>query len=330
MKVVASFGIVNADTSGPGAFLRAAKWYWDELTDMFAAAGFGSVMIPMLPNTENVSRNGAPICTASIKTRFGSPEAYLRYLNDKGIDNVEAITISAQSQYNSLFETGLPIEQFFDEFYHHAEDTVEALLQFEGSTLLVSPTPGIGFLNQIFGGDHILIEKFLADAAECMNRIGEQCKKNGINLGVKNEYWTLVRGAAIDEFMKHVDTDLVTYAPDPAHLHIAGEDPVKYFETYAGQAKVVCFTDTKFVDELGVYQTISPEYPQEGRLQRVYYDLGFGDMNFEKIYEILKTADFAGSVILDSKYSLDIAKGILRMRTFWNRLEKQYAAKEAK
>ena len=25
MKAVASFGIVNADTSGPGAFLRAAK-----------------------------------------------------------------------------------------------------------------------------------------------------------------------------------------------------------------------------------------------------------------------------------------------------------------
>ena len=37
MKAVASFGIVNADTSGPGAFLRAAKWYWDELTDMFPA-----------------------------------------------------------------------------------------------------------------------------------------------------------------------------------------------------------------------------------------------------------------------------------------------------
>ena len=46
MKAVASFGIVNADTSGPGAFLRAAKWYWDEVTDMFAAAGFSSIMIP--------------------------------------------------------------------------------------------------------------------------------------------------------------------------------------------------------------------------------------------------------------------------------------------
>lgn len=330
MKAIASFGIVNADTSGPGAFLRAAKWYWDELTDMFPAAGFSSIMIPMVPNTENVSRNGAPICTASIKTRFGSPEGYLHYLNDKGVENIEAITISAQSQFNSLFETGVPIEKFFDEFYKHAEDTVEALQQFNGSTLLVSPTPGIGFLNQVFNGDELKIQKFQADAADCMNRIGEYCKKNNINLGIRNEYWTLMRGIKIDEFMKNVDSDLVSYSPDPAHLHIAGADPVEYFEKYAKQAKAVCFTDTKFVDELDVYKTISPEFPQDGRLQRVYYDLGFGDMDFEKIYAILKKENFDGPVILDSKYSLDITKGILRMRTFWNNLEKNYAAKEVK
>ena len=330
MKAVASFGIVNADTSGPGAFLRAAKWYWDELSDMFPAAGFKSIMIPMVPNTENVSRNGAPICTASIKTRFGSPEGYLNYLNDKGIENVEAITISAQSQFNSLFETGLPMEKFFDAFYDHAQDTVEALQQFKGSTLLVSPTPGIGFLNQEFNGDEAKIQKFFSDAASCMNRIGENCKANNINLGIRNEYWTLMRGSGIDEFMNQVDPSLVTYAPDPAHLSIAGADPVEYFQKYAKQAKAVCFTDTKFEDELEVYKTISPEYPQDGRLQRVYYDLGFGNMDFNKIYEILKTTDFDGPVILDSKYSLDIAKGILRMRTFWTNLEKRYVAKEVK
>ncbi len=330
MKAVASFGIVNADTSGPGAFLRAAKWYWDELTDMFPAAGFSSVMIPMVPNTENVSRNGAPICTASIKTRFGSPEGYLHYLNDKGIENVEAITISAQSQFNSLFETGLPMEKFFDAFYDHAKDTAEALKQFGGSVLLVSPTPGIGFLNQVFGGDEEKTVKFLADAAECMNRIGEYCAKENIRLAIRNEYWTLMRGAGIDDFMKKVDQELVSYAPDPAHLYIAGAKPEQYFEKYAKQAKAVCFTDTKFVDEEGAYQTISPEFPQEGRSQRVYYDLGFGDMDFDKLYGILKESGFDGPVILDSKYSLDIPKGILRMRTFWTKLEKNYAAKGGK
>ena len=43
---------------------------------------------------------------------------------------------------------------------------------------------------------------------------------------------------------------------------------------------------------------------------------------------MLKKAGFDGPVLLDSKYSLDIPKGILRMRTFWNRLEKNFAAKE--
>lgn len=330
MKAVASFGIVNADTSGPGAFLRAAKWYWDEVTDMFAAAGFSSIMIPMVPNTENVSRNGAPICTASIRTRFGSPEGYRKYLKDKGIENVEVIGISAQSQFNSLFETGLPMEKFFDEFYSHAQDSVEALVQLGGSTLLVSPTPGIGFLNQTFAGDTGKTEQFLADAAECMNRIGGMCQKNGVNLVIRNEYWTLMRGTAIDPFLDRVDPNLVSFAPDPAHLHIAGADYLTYFEKYAGQAKAVCFTDTKFVDELEVYRTISPEFPQDGRLQRVYYDLGFGEMDFGRLYGILKKAEFDGPVILDSKYSLDIPKGILRMRTFWNNLEKNYAAGEVK
>lgn len=323
MKPVASYGIVNADTSGPGAFLRAAKWYWDELTDMFAAAGFTSVMIPMVPNTENVSRNGAPICTASVKTRFGSPAGYLAYLNDKGIENVEAIGVSAQSMYNSLFETGLPIEKFFDGFYEYAMDAAAALAELKGSILLASPTPGIGFLQQEFKGDAEKLERFEADAAACMNRIGEDVKQYGISLAVRNEYWTQMRGAGIESFMKLLDPAKVTFAPDPAHLYIAGADYKAVFVKYAAQAKTVCFTDTKFRDEQEAYKTISPEFPQDGAAQRVYWDLGFGDMDFDAIYAMLKENGFDGPVLLDSKYSLDIPKGILRMRTFWNNLEKR-------
>ena len=330
MKPVISYGIVNADTSGPGAFLRAAKWYWDELTDMFAAAGFKSVMIPMVPNTENVSRNGAPICTASIRTRFGSPKGYLEYLNEKGIENVEAIGVSAQSMYNSLFETGLSMDQFFDGFYDYAMDCAKALVELKGSTLLLSPTPGIGFLHLAFGDDEERIKKFCRDAAICMNRIGEACKPMGISAVIRNEYWTLMRGNGIDEFMELLDPALVTYAPDPAHLSIAGADYIEAFRKYASSAKAVCFTDTSFTDEQEAYKTISPEFPQDGKAQRVYWDLGFGSVDFDAIYEILKENGFDGPVLLDSHYSLDIPKGILRTRTFWNRLEKKYAAKEVR
>ena len=80
----------------------------------------------------------------------------------------------------------------------------------------------------------------------------------------------------------------------------------------------MCFTDTKFKDELDVYKTISPEFPGWTQAAELYYDLGYGNMDFTEIYKILRNADFDGPVILDSKYSLDIPKGILRMRTFWN------------
>lgn len=330
MNAVAGYGIVNADTSGPGTFLRAAKWYWDELTDMFSAAGFQSVMIPMVPNTENVSRNGAPICTASIRTRFGSPKGYLNYLNEKGIRNVEAIGVSAQSMYNSLFETGLPIGRFYEGFYEYAMDAAQALKELNGSTLLISPTPGTGFLEQEFSGDEEKIKQFEADAAACLNRIGKACRELGINAAVRNEFWTLERGRRIHAFIKLLDPEYVTYAPDPAHLYIAGEDYLDYFRRYAKQLKAVCFTDTRFHDEQGAYRTISPEYPQEGKQQRVYWDLGFGDIDFNAVFSILKENGYDGPVLLDSKYSLDIPKGILRMRTFWNNLEKEYGKKEGR
>ncbi|MCR5678152.1 MAG: sugar phosphate isomerase/epimerase [Agathobacter sp.] len=330
MKAVASFGIVNADTSGPGAFLRAAKWYWDDLTDMVAAAGFRSIMIPMVPNTENVSRNGAPICTASIRTHFGSLSGYLHYLNDKGIDNVEVITISAQAQYNSLFETGKPIEEFYNEFYLHAKDVMEALIELKGSTLLVSPTPGIGFLNQIFQGNQEKLDGFCEEAAACMNRIGQKAKEMGINFAIKNEYWTMMRGANIDAFMEKVDRELVSYTPDPAHLFIAGTDPIAYFNRYASQMKVAYFTDTKFVDKTDAYRSISPEFPQDGDMQRVYYDLGNGQMDFATMYAKLKEVGFDGPVVLDCKYATDIPKAVLRTRTFWTKLEKGYLQREGK
>jgi len=330
MKPVVSYGIVNADTSGPGAFLRAAKWYWDELTDMFSAAGFTSVMIPMVPNTENVSRNGAPICTASIRTRFGSLAGYLEYLNDKGIENVEAVGVSGQSMYNSLFETGLPIEKFYDGFYEYAIEAANGLKDLGGSILLVSPTPGIGFLMQEFAGDEKKVQQFGNDAAAFLNKLGAECAKMGIDVVVRNEYWTVMRGSGIDEFLKQVDPSCVSYTPDPAHLYIAGSDYISYFEKYAGQMKAACFTDTKFTDEQKAYLTISPEFPQTGDAQRVYWDLGFGDIDFEKLYGIMKKNGFDGPVLLEPKYSLDIPKGILRTRTFWSRLEKAYAAKEVR
>ena len=155
-----------------------------------------------------------------------------------------------------------------------------------------------------------------------MNRIGAKCKELKINACIRNEFWTVMRGAKIDSFIEKLDSNLVSFTPDPAHLYMAGADYISYFVKYGKEMKAAYFTDTKFTDEQGVYKTISPEFPQDGEHQRVYWDLGYGDIDFRHIMSILKESGFDGPVILESKYSLDIPKGILRLRTFWNRLEK--------
>lgn len=319
MKTAVSFNTIHRSNSGPGAMLRGAKWYWDEVTDMVAAAGFRSIALQMNPNTPTDARNGAPICTDELRQVYGSIAGYRSYLKEKGIEEVSALMISGQNLLANMQETAVPIEAFFTELYAHAEDVCDVLRVLGGQLLLVSPTPAWGNLLQILDGPAAL-EKFEDDAAACLNKIGDMSQKMGIRTCVKNDFWTLMRGSSIRAFMEKVDRSLVSFAPDTAQLQIADADPVELIHAYGKDLHCVCLTDTKYKDQVENYKSISPEFPQSGALQRCYCDLGNGDVDFGAVYRALQAKDFDGLVILESRYSLNIPRAILRMRTFWNRL----------
>lgn len=321
MKTAISFNTVNRETSGPGAFMRAAKWYWDEVTDMAAAAGFTSLALPMLPSTPNIARNGAPICTDEIRNVYGSAEGYLSYLNEKGIENVAAIMISAQGMFDSMFESGVALKDFFTEFRRHAEDVCGMLKTLGGSVLVVSPTPAIGPLAQALGGEDKLAG-FAEESARCISEIGAMSAAMGVRTCLKNDFWTLARGNEIHAFMEKVDRSVVGFAPDTAQLKIAGADYTALVREYADNLACVCLTDTNYSDQTDNYKSISPEYPQSGPQQRCYHDLGYGSVDFPAVYQTLQDTGFDGLVILESRHTLDVPKSILRMRTFWSRLTK--------
>lgn len=322
MKTAVSFNTVNRSTSGPGAFMRAAKWYWDEVTDMVAAAGFDSIALSMVPDTPNDARNGAPVCTGALNSQYGSAEQYREFLKERGITSVASMMISGQSLMDTMFENGTSMNEFFEEFYDYAKDVCKALNILGGDCLIVSPTPAIGPLSQAIGDNREALEHFLKDAADCVNRIGRMSAETGIRTCIKNDFWTLIRGERIREFMELTDKDCVYFAPDTAQLKIAGADCCALINTFADRIPCVLFTDTKYTDTTGSYRSISPEYPQSGPMQRCYHDVGHGDVDFSSIYTCLKQHHFDGTIILESRYSLDIPKAILRMRTFWNRLSK--------
>ena len=319
MKTAISFNTVNRDTSGPGAFARAAKWYWDELTDMIAAAGFDAVVLSMIPDSFNNVRCGAPICAGEFRQVYGSAENYLAYLNEKGIKNVEAMMISGQAMLDSMFESGISMANYFAEFHKYAEDVCNVLHILGGPLLLVSPTPAWGNLLQILDGPAAL-EKFEDDAAACLNKIGAMSQKMGIRTCVKNDFWTLMRGNGIRAFMEKLDRSLVSFAPDTAQLQIADADPVELIDAYGKDLHCICLTDTKYKDQVENYKSISPEFPQSGVLQRCYCDLGYGNVDFEAVYNTLKAHNFDNLVVLESRYTLNVPRAILRMNTFWKRL----------
>ncbi len=324
MEVTFSFDTINCDTSGPGAFMRAAKWYWDEVTDMASAAGFTSIANTLIPNTENVARNGAPVCTASITTRYGSPEGYRNYLNSRGIDHVAAFGISAQKLTAAMAELGLPFSSYFTEFYKYADDVMRMLAGTGGKILTISPTPNFASMRDMGGITPDKYGEFLSATAECINKIGKKSKEYGIQVCLKNDFWTLVHGNHIGDFLDSVDTSLIALAPDTASTYIEGADVCQLIRQYADLIKCVYLTDTKFKDNNENFRSLSPEYPQIGMQQRTYNDLGYGNVDFKSVYKALEDIHFDGLVILESRNTLDVPKGILRCRTFWNHLTSKY------
>ncbi len=322
MKTVISFNTINRSTSGPGAFMRAAKWYWDEVTDMAAAAGFDSIALSMVPDTPNDARNGAPVCTGALNSQYGSVPQYRDFLKEHGISSVSSMMISGQSMMDTMFENGTSMNEFFQLFYDYAKDVCEALKTLGGTFLIVSPTPAIGPLIQATGADDRKLEQFFREAADCVNQIGRMSSDTGIRTCVKSDFWTLLRGRNIQNFMELTDRDNVYFVPDTAQIQIAEADCCALIDALTDRISCVIFSDTRYVDTTDNYRSISPEYPQSGPMQRCYHDVGYGSVDFSRIYTRLQQHHFDGTVILESRYSLDVPRAILRMRTFWNRLNK--------
>ena len=323
MKTALSFELVNMYSSLADNMYLNYKWYWENLTDWTAATGFDSISLTLVPNQFNVGRGGAPRCTLAINTKYGSAKGYLAFLNDRGIKNVSSFNISAQSVFADMFESGRKFEELYDILFEHADDTSDMLAQLGGSCLNVSPTPAIAALKANLGDDETALAKFADEAIDCINKIGTMTAKKGVRTCITNEFWTLARGNNLDGFFEKLDKANVGYTASTAMLKIAGVDPVAFIEKYLDNMGCVFFNDTAFVDKVGVYATTTPEYAQEGDQQRLYRDLGLGDVDFAAVYKLLKDKGFDGYVVLEPRYTTNVPRAVLRTRTFWTKLTKE-------
>lgn len=133
-------------------------------------------------------------------------------------------------------------------------------------------------------------EEELKYTLETVNKIGEICKPYGIKPCVHPHYNTSIMIASdIDFIMGNTNPEEVFFGPDTAHLVAGGCDPVEYYEKYKER---IAFTHLK---DIKIDTQVESEGMEEGKeVYTNFRELGEGDVDFKKCFEVLKSVNYDG------------------------------------
>lgn len=315
MKSALSLGTVES-SNGPLSY----KWYWERAIGWIGSTGFEGLEIPYRAWTFNDGRGGAPLCADAINTKYGSPEKFLNFVKECGINNISSLYVSAGNLLEAMQQNGINPTMIFEKMTEHGLEALGILHQMKGESLVISVSPPIGVLKMLLGGKPMEEMKryIFTGMSEAVNSIAAKAKELGIKLFIRNEFYGLTRGNAITEFVDMVSED-VGFSPDFAHLQIAGADIEALLKKYSGRLGCVVLKDTFFIDEVNAYESATPEYPQEGMHQRVYCDMGRGNVPLQKYYKLLTELGYDGWLVFETRNTFDLAVSVLTMAAYRTR-----------
>lgn len=124
------------------------------------------------------------------------------------------------------------------------------------------------------------------------DRLGETAREMGFRAGLHSHLGQMVQTAdEVDRCMTLTDPKLFYFAPDTAHVYLAGGDPAALMEKHAHRLMMADYKDAKRAG-------LTPKYVGNT------YDLGDGEIDFPACHRVLKSIAFDGWLCSD----LDIAR----------------------
>ncbi len=306
MKFSFSTEVVDLNNQAPNRNKRESKYFWDELYQLIGAAGFEQIEVPYEPKWDFGGRSGIPRSMRSITVKYGDVASYMKKMSEIGIKGISCIHLDP-----SLFCSGM-MEMYFGAAGHYASEAIGFAKEAGTPVVTLSATPCIYAVNKLMSGREGGRELFLEKTGELLAQLAGQAKEAGVKLCVKNEYWGLLRGAAVTDFLDSLDADICLDV-DTANLQIAGVDVCSFIEKNAKRIGAVHFTDTSFTDDQEAYLQALPEFPAKAA-SKVFCDVGEGQMNLREIYSVLQSCGYQGDIILNCRHSYDIYRAILRSR----------------
>ena len=125
---------------------------------------------------------------------------------------------------------------------------------------------------------------------ERVRKFGLKTKSFGITSNVHNHHntWIMYENE-IDNIMKNLEPDTVSFAPDTAHLVAGRCDPVDIIQRYADRVNFIHLKDIKdaALESAGMDSAGMEVYSN-------FCELGQGCVDFRKVFDILKSVNYDG------------------------------------
>ncbi len=308
MKLCFSTEAVDLDNQAPNRNKRESRYFWDELNHLIAAGGFTQIEIPYEPKWDFGGRSGIPRTKRSMTTKFGTVAGYAAYLRENGITG----GIGCIHMNPSLFASSGVLPMYLGAARHYTEEALDTAAEAGCPVVTLTATPPYYASRKLIGEG--TEEAFLGATAEMIAALAEYASGRGVTLCLKNEYWSLLRGNRIVDFLAQLPAS-VQLDVDTAHLRIAGCRPEDLIRKQPSAVGIVHVTDTAFRDEEEAWKTALPEYPSRNPT-KVFRDPGDGDIDFGPVFRALGETGYDGAVVINPRNSFDICRSILRSRWF--------------
>ncbi|GHU62592.1 hypothetical protein AGMMS49983_04310 [Clostridia bacterium] len=319
MKFGLTTEMLTIRTCGPGWLMKMAIGYWKKFYKYVGALGFDTIEVPSSPFIHDpvaweVTRTGMPVSDFVINAMYGSFEEFFQLLKESWINEITSVHLRGIDAYEEVKESYISIpDNYLPKFEELIDISIDYCTQVKGKNVIISPSPELGIVKKwILPEDtNAALIKFEDDVIDLLNKAADKAQAKNVTLSVTNEFWSVFRKEKLHELMERLDT-CIKYAPDTAHLYIQGEDIVETLKRYKDRLACVKLNDTRFIDVENNYLSLHPENPTVGK-QKVFYDMGDGDIDFVGVYKTLLEIGYDDYLIFNTEKTSSIPDALLKM-----------------
>ena len=153
----------------------------------------------------------------------------------------------------------------------------------------------------------ILVPERISIAAGFYNHLGDVAKEYGFRAGFHNHLDELTESQdEVEMLLKLTDPKRFGFAPDTAHLQLAGCNVVELFEKYGDRLILMDYKDSRNTPATKDILLPSGRTLKAGSANATFmnsvYDLGDGEVDFPRLHHILKRRKFKGWICVDLDY----------------------------